>query len=141
MPETLIVLLAFIIALAIGIFIGKSVFSSKTESERKVLEERNNSLALHAEQLKQQAANDRQIAEKQLNQVKEERDNLRGVKDSLALQLTKKETDYDNLTIRINEQRKETDELREKFTKEFENWQTKFWKRNRTSLLSKTVRI
>src|SRR5690606_24254884 len=49
------------------------------------------------------------------------RDDLRTAKDALTVQLTKKETDFDNLMERMREQRKETEELREKFTKEFEN--------------------
>ncbi len=142
MPETITLLLAFIIALAIGVFIGKIVFSSKSDSERKILEERNNSLSIQSEQLKQQFANEKQIVEKQIVQLQEERENLRTAKDSLAIQLTKKETDFDNLMERVKEQRQETEELREKFTKEFENLankildekSTKFTEQNRENI-------
>lgn len=121
MPDTIILLLAFVIALAIGIYIGKLLFSSKSESEKKVLEERNAGFQMQIEQLRQQAANEKQLLEKQFIQLQEERSGLRTEKDALAIQLTKKETDYDNLLERIREQRQETEELREKFTKEFEN--------------------
>lgn len=121
MPETLTLLLAFIIALAIGVFIGKAVFSSKAASEKKVFEERNNSLLSQIEQLKQQSQNEQLGIEKQLVQAHAERDSLRQAKDALTVQLTKKETDFDNLFERMREQRKETEDLREKFTKEFEN--------------------
>ena len=40
MPETLTLLFAFIIALTIGIYVGKAVFSSKTIAEKKIFEER-----------------------------------------------------------------------------------------------------
>ncbi|HYD91126.1 MAG TPA: DNA recombination protein RmuC, partial [Flavobacterium sp.] len=142
MPETLIVLPAFIIALAIGVYIGKIVFSSKAAAEKKVFEERSNSLQLHIEQLKQQSQNELLGLEKQLVQAHAERDSLRQAKDALTVQLTKKETDFDNLLERMREQRQETDELREKFTKEFENLankileekSTKFTEQNRENL-------
>lgn len=121
MSDTIILLFAFVTALALGIFIGKIIFSAKSSSERKVLEERNNSLLSSLEQIKQQLQNEKQGIEKQLVQVAAERDSLRTAKDALTVQLTKKETDFDNLMERMREQRKEADELREKFTKEFEN--------------------
>ena len=121
MPDTLTLLLAFIIALAIGVFIGKTVFTGKAEADKKVFEERHNSQQLQLEQLKAQAQNEKQVIEKQFSLLQQERDGLRQAKDALAIQLTKKETDFDNLLERMREQRQETDELREKFTKEFEN--------------------
>ncbi|QYJ68191.1 DNA recombination protein RmuC [Flavobacterium litorale] len=142
MPETITLLLAFIIALAIGIFIGKIIFSSKSVADKKVLEERNNSLINQVEQVKQQAITEKQPLEKQLTQLQGERDSLRTEKDALAIQLTKKETDFDNLMERVKEQRQETEELREKFTKEFENLankileekSTKFTEQNRENI-------
>lgn len=121
MPETIIIIIVFIIALAIGIFIGKQLSASKAAADQKVLEERNLSQLQLIDQLKTQSANEKQLVEKQLVQVNAERDAIRREKDSLAIQLTKSETDYDNLVERMREQRQETDELREKFTKEFEN--------------------
>jgi len=121
MPETITLLLAFIIALAIGIFVGKAVFSSRSAAEKKVLEERNNSLQMQVEQVRQQSQTERLSLEKQITHTQTERDDLRQAKDALSIQLTKKETDFDNLFERMREQRQETDELREKFTKEFEN--------------------
>ena len=121
MPDTISLLLAFVIALALGTYIGKVVFSSKAAADKKVSEERNNSLLMQIDQLKQQSQNELLGLEKQLVQAHAERDSLRQAKDSLSIQLTKKETDFDNLFERMREQRQETDELREKFTKEFEN--------------------
>jgi DNA recombination protein RmuC len=121
MPDTIIILFAFIVALAIGIFIGKAMFTAKASADSKVLEERHNSLQQTIEQLKQQAIVERQNIEKQVNLLQNERNDLRTAKDALNMQLTKKEADFDNLLDRMREQRQETDELREKFTKEFEN--------------------
>jgi DNA recombination protein RmuC len=121
MSDNITILLAFIIALIIGIFIGKAIFSAKAASEKKVLEERNNSLLQQMEQQKQQTASEKLIAERHYQQLEEDRNNLRIAKEALALQLAKKETDFENLYERMREQREETEELREKFTKEFEN--------------------
>lgn len=121
MPDTITLLLSFIIALAIGIFLGKLIFSSKSDNEKKLLEERNAGFANQLEQLKQQAVSEKQYLEKQLTETVEERNNLRNAKDNLAVQLTKKETDYENLLQRSKEQQQETEKLREQFTKEFEN--------------------
>ncbi|MCR5863125.1 DNA recombination protein RmuC [Flavobacterium sp. J372] len=121
MSDNIIILLAFIIALAIGVFIGKAIFAAKAASEKKVLEERNNSLLQQIEQQRQQTASEKLIAERHYQQQEEDRDNLRIAKEALALQLAKKETDFENLYERMREQREETEQLREKFTKEFEN--------------------
>jgi len=121
MPDTITLLFAFVIALAIGIFIGKALFTAKASADSKVLEERHNSLQQTIEQLKQQAVNERQNIEKQVALLQNERNDLRTAKDDLNVQLTKKEADFDNLLDRMREQRMETEELREKFTKEFEN--------------------
>jgi DNA recombination protein RmuC len=121
MPDTLIILVVFIIALAIGIYIGKLLSATKASSDQKVLEERNLSQLQLIEQLKTQQGNEKQLTEKQLVQVSAERDTIRREKDALTIQLTKTEADYVNLVERMREQRQETDELREKFTKEFEN--------------------
>jgi DNA recombination protein RmuC len=164
MLDILLYLLVFIIAFAIGIFIGKVAFSGKAASEKSVLEERNNSLLATIEQLKeqsqttvqqlkeqaqntieqlkQQSQNEQLGLEKQLLQAHAERDSLRTAKDALTVQLTKKETDFDNLYERMREQRQETEELREKFTKEFENLankileekSTKFTEQNRENM-------
>ena len=121
MPETITLLLAFVIALAIGVFIGKALFNVKASADSKVQEERHNSLQQTIEQLKQQAIAERQNIEKQVALLQNERNDLRTAKDALNVQLTKKEADFDNLLDRMREQRMETEELREKFTKEFEN--------------------
>jgi DNA recombination protein RmuC len=50
-----------------------------------------------------------------------EKENIRTEKDSLAIQLTKSEVDFENLRERNVEQKQEVEKLQEKFTKEFEN--------------------
>ncbi|MGL2963705.1 DNA recombination protein RmuC [Flavobacterium sp. RSB2_4_14] len=110
MTDSLSVLLTFIIALAIGIFIGKIIFSANAKSDKAGLEEKLNGLLQQIEQFKSQ-----------LNQTIQERETIRTEKESLAIQLSKKETDFDNLWERNKEQKEEVEKLQEKFTKEFEN--------------------
>ena len=104
------VLFAFIVALAIGIYIGKLIFSAKMQAEKISLEEK--VLAGQA-----QIQNLKEILEKE----RSEKEVIRKEKDSLAIQLSKKEVDFENLWERNKEQKQEVEQLQEKFTKEFEN--------------------
>ena len=110
MSDSLYIILAFIVALAIGIFIGKTLFAANAKSDKASLEERLNGLLQQIEQFKSQ-----------LNQTVQERETIRTEKESLAIQLSKKETDFENLWERNKEQKEEVEKLQEKFTKEFEN--------------------
>jgi len=107
-------LLLFIIALAIGIFIGKLIFSAKSLSEKAFLEEKLNNL-------KEQSQIEKMALDKQLQQTVQEKENIRNEKEAINIQLTKKEVDFENLWQRNKEQKEEVEKLQEKFTKEFEN--------------------
>jgi DNA recombination protein RmuC len=121
MFDFLPVLLAFIIALFLGIYLGKLLFAARSESEKVSLNERLNA-AFHQLQLqKEQFEKERSAFEKQLYSNNSEKENIRTEKDSLAIQLSKKEVDFENLWERHKEQKNEITELQEKFTKEFEN--------------------
>ena len=107
-------LLLFIVALAIGIFIGKLIFSAKSQSEKAFLEEK-------LDTLKEQSLMEKTALEKQLQQTIQEKENIRNEKEAITIQLTKKEVDFENLWERNKEQKEEVEKLQEKFTKEFEN--------------------
>ncbi|NDP26701.1 MAG: DNA recombination protein RmuC [Flavobacterium sp.] len=107
-------LLVFIIALAIGVFIGKLIFSAKSQSEKAFLEEKLNAL-------KDQSLVEKTTLEKQLQQSIQEKESIRNQKEAINIQLTKKEVDFENLWQRNKEQKEEVEKLQEKFTKEFEN--------------------
>jgi DNA recombination protein RmuC len=114
-------LVVFIIALAIGLFLGKQLFSANSKSEKASLEEKINGLFSQINQQKEQAQLERNNAEKQLISSNLEKETIRVEKESLAIQLSKKETDFENLWERNKEQKQEVEQLQEKFTKEFEN--------------------
>ena len=114
-------LLVFIIALLLGIYFGRILFSAKFQSEKVSLEERLNANVNQFQLQKEQFENDRINFERLLQQNNLEKENIRTEKDSLAIQLSKKEVDFENLWERHKEQKAEITELQEKFTKEFEN--------------------
>ncbi|MBF6654695.1 DNA recombination protein RmuC [Flavobacterium columnare] len=121
MSDTLIVLATFIIALGIGIFLGKVIFSASAKTTTATFEEKINGLFAQNEQLKIQIQSEKSTWEKQLSQLNQEKDTIRNEKEALAIQLSKKEVDFDNLLERNREQKQEVAQLQEKFTKEFEN--------------------
>lgn len=110
MSASLYIIFAFVIALFIGIYIGKTLLAANSNSDKAALEEKQNGLLQQIEQFKLQ-----------LNQTAQERETIRAEKESLAIQLSKKETDFENLWERNKEQKEEVEKLQEKFTKEFEN--------------------
>jgi DNA recombination protein RmuC len=110
MPQYLLVFITFAIALLLGIFIGKLIFSNKSNSEKASLDEKINGLQMQIEQFKSQISN-----------LNSEKETIRSEKEAFAIQLSKKETDFENLWERNKEQKSEVENLQEKFTKEFEN--------------------
>ncbi|SHF77692.1 DNA recombination protein RmuC [Flavobacterium segetis] len=103
-------LIIFIIALAIGVFMGKLLFSNHFSSEKVSLEER--LIAAHSQL---------SLLKEHLQSTDNEKEAIRTEKDSLAIQLSKKEVDFENLWERNKEQKDEVEKLQDKFTKEFEN--------------------
>ena len=135
-------LLIFIVALAIGLFLGKQLFSANSKSEKASLEEKINGLISQINQQKEQSVLERNQFEKQLNTSNQEKETIRSEKEALAIQLSKKETDFENLWERNKDQKQEVEQLQEKFTKEFENLAnkileektTKFTEQNKENL-------
>ena len=121
MSTVLPFLFVFIVALLLGIFIGKLIFSARFQSEKISLEEKMIAANSQINQLKEQALSDKSNFDKQLQFSIAEKETIRTEKDSLAIQLSKKEVDFENLWERNKEQKEEVEKLREKFTKEFEN--------------------
>ncbi|RKR11216.1 DNA recombination protein RmuC [Flavobacterium sp. 90] len=121
MFDFLPLLLAFVVALFLGIYLGKLLFAARAQAEKVSLEERLNANANQMQLQKEQFENERNNFQKQFQLSNAEKENIRTEKDSLAIQLSKKEVDFENLWERHKEQKNEITELQEKFTKEFEN--------------------
>lgn len=142
MSQIILVLAVFILALAIGFYLGKLLSKTQAQAEKSSLEERVSGLVNQMEQVKNQLLAEKLQFEKALAQVVSEKENLQKEKEALAIHLAKKENDFDNLLERNKEQKKEVNELQEKFTKEFENLAnkileektTKFTEQNKENL-------
>lgn len=114
-------LLVFVVALFLGIYLGRMLYSAKFQSEKVSLEERLNANGNQLQLQKEQFENEKKNFERLLQAHTIEKETIRTEKDSLAIQLSKKEVDFENLWERHKEQKAEVTELQEKFTKEFEN--------------------
>ena len=121
MNTSIIIVITFIIALAIGFYLGKLLSNTQSQAEKSGLEERVTGLIAQIDQLKNQFQVEKIQFEKNLAQLVSEKEILQREKESLAIHLAKKENDFDNLLERNKEQKQEVNELQEKFTKEFEN--------------------
>lgn len=121
MSDTLIVLATFLIALTFGLFLGKMLFTARSKTEIATAEEKIKGILAQMEQLKTQFQTERTTFESKWKQQESEKESLRNEKESFAIQLSKKEVDFDNLLERHKEQKQEVEQLQEKFTKEFEN--------------------
>lgn len=119
--EWIATILLPVIALAGGILIGKTLAKSQQKSDRAALDEKLNASQAQLQMLAEQRASDRQMYEKQLQQIQSELETLRNDKESLAIKLAQKETAFENLWEKNLEQKQEVEKLQEKFTKEFEN--------------------
>ena len=121
MSQTLLIIAVFILALALGFFIGKMLSKAESQSQKSGLEERVNGLLAQIEQLKNQFQSDKNQLEKAIAQLSLDKENVQKEKEAFAIHLAKKENDFDNLLERNKEQKHEVEQLQEKFTKEFEN--------------------
>jgi DNA recombination protein RmuC len=121
MSQTILIIAIFILALAIGFFIGKMLLKAQAQSEKSGLEERVNGLINNIEELKNQSQIDKVQFEKNILQIISEKEAIQKEKEAYAIHLAKKENDFDNLLERNKEQKQEVEQLQEKFTKEFEN--------------------
>jgi DNA recombination protein RmuC len=121
MLDLIPLLVAFVVALFLGIYLGKMLFSARFQSEKVSLDERLNAANFQLQAQKEQLENERNTFDKKKSQLQLEKEYIRTEKDSLAIQLSKKEVDFENLWERHKEQKSEMSELQEKFTKEFEN--------------------
>ncbi len=84
MSSTFIVLITFIIALSIGLFLGKMLFDAKNKSEKNILDEKINGLNFQLDTLKEQFSNEKLAFEKQLLNITTEKESIRTEKDALA---------------------------------------------------------
>ncbi|WP_272022652.1 DNA recombination protein RmuC [Olleya namhaensis] len=136
MNDNIILILAILIAAAIGAYLGMLFTKLKSKSEKSTLEERNTNLQQQLTDFKQFHAteNEKQNTtfNTQLNELREtiskietEREGIRREKDFLNEELARKNADFENLQ-QLNLKRDEELELRqEQLRKDFELLATK----------------
>ena len=114
MNDNLILIFAIIISAAIGAYLGMLFTKLKSKSEQSTLEERQNQMSLTIDELKQNS-----------NKIEKEREDIRREKEFLNAELTRKNTEYENLQ-QLNKKREEELETRqEQLRKDFELLATK----------------
>ncbi|GAA4322236.1 DNA recombination protein RmuC [Pontixanthobacter gangjinensis] len=132
MNEYLLTALIFLIALGLGIYLGKLISGLKYKSESGRLEEKNDQLKLQIEDIKSLLNSNlnnyksdfqqlKAEANSELEKVRKDLEEIRQEKEYLSLQLTRKISEFNNLQERNEEHKAEVEKLQEKFSKEFEN--------------------
>ena len=109
MTENLLFILITLIAIAVGIFIGTYLQKQKSTSIKQILEDREGQLL-----------NQLEVQRKEILAEKQAKEDIRKIKEDYAIQLSKKEVDFENLLERNKEQKEEVEKLQEKFSKEFQ---------------------
>jgi DNA recombination protein RmuC len=132
MNEYLLYFLLILSSIILGSFLGWLLTHLKSKAERSSLLEKNNNLKLQLEEVKnlnlkqlndlrEQSNEVRSQYEARLDKIDREREVIRKEKDFLSNELTRRNSDFENLQKRNLEQKQEVEKLQEKFSKEFEN--------------------
>src|SRR5690606_2756903 len=132
MPDSVLILILFLFALALGYFAGLFISNLKHKGKTAFSAEKNSQLQLQVEELKSQLnkiiedyrteiIQIKSEGEARLKNIELEREEIRKEKDLFSIELTRRNSEYENLLQRNNEQKQEVEQLQEKFTKEFEN--------------------
>ncbi|WP_323787950.1 DNA recombination protein RmuC [Psychroserpens sp.] len=114
MNDSLILILTILISAAIGAYLGMLFIKLKSKSEQSTLEERQNQMSLTIEGLKQN-----------LSKLETDREDIRREKEFLNTELTRKNTEYENLQQQNLKRDEELEERQEQLRKDFELLATK----------------
>lgn len=90
-------------------------------NQKKVLLEKINFLEAKLTNAKEENIRIEHFLQKEHQKLQNEHNQLRKEKEALAIQLSKKEADFDHLLERNKEQKQEVENLQQKFSTEFEN--------------------
>jgi DNA recombination protein RmuC len=121
MMEIIIPVIAVLIGLAIGFFIGKNSSKLSAQAKEKQLEEQNTQLQNQIGYFEKQITDLKTDHDKEVESLKSEREQIRREKDESATQLTRIQSESNYLREKLDTQKTEIENLQEKFTKEFEN--------------------
>lgn len=110
MQESLLLIIISLLTLAGGVFLGIYIQKLKTKSLEATWQERESQSGKAIEDLKTK-----------MDILNDEKEEIRKEKDVLAISVSRKEAEFENLLEKNREQKEEVNQLQEKFTKEFEN--------------------
>lgn len=121
MNAVLITISIGLFCLIIGFIVAKLLFTFKNKTNKQLHLEQINHLQNQISSIKEEQNRTQEFLQKQNAQIQLEREQIRTEKEVLAIQLSKKEADFDHLLERNKEQKQEVEDLQKKFTTEFEN--------------------
>ena len=132
MTDSILLILLPVIAIVLGFILGQLFSGLKHKGNISIIEERNNQLSLQIDNLNNQLANSlnnykeeisdlKKAGALQLEKIEIEREEIRREKDFLSTELTRRNSEFENLQLKNQEQKAEVEKLQEKFTQEFEN--------------------
>ncbi|MBR9847192.1 MAG: DNA recombination protein RmuC [Algicola sp.] len=114
MNDSIILILAILISASAGAYLGMLFIKLKSKSEQSTLEERQNQMTSTIEELKQH-----------LLKLEADRETIRREKEFLNTELTKKNTEFENLQQQNLKRDEELEERQEQLRKDFELLATK----------------
>ncbi len=110
MENPLLIISLIIAGIVIGAVLTYLITSQNANSQKKMWEER----------LLTSSGNEEKL-QNQINEAEKLREVLRNERETLNLELNRRNIEFENLQLRHEEQKIEVEKLNEKFTKEFEN--------------------
>lgn len=109
------------IAVAAGLLAGRWIFGNTLKKELDLARQQRQDVLSQVESIREQHIGERELWNLQHTALRDSYEQLRNEKESIAIQLGKSESDFQNLWERHREQKQETEQLQQRFTKEFEN--------------------
>lgn len=114
MTDSLLLILSILISTIIGAYLGMLFTKLKSKSEQSTLEERQNQMGMTIDELKQN-----------LSKIENEREEIRREKEFLNSELTRKNTEFENLQQLNIKRDAEIEQRQEQLRKDFELLATK----------------
>ena len=136
MNDTIILIISIFVSAAIGAFIGLKFAQLKSKSDKSTLEERNANLQNQFNEFKQFSESENQKQDQYFNQslvelkeniskIENERENIRKEKDFLSTELSRRNTEFENLQEQNLKRDKELEQQQIQLRKDFELMATK----------------
>ncbi|RXJ50135.1 DNA recombination protein RmuC [Gelidibacter gilvus] len=132
MNDSIILIISILISAGIGFYIGITISKLKSKGLQSTLEERLINLQqqlqdsrvqydLEVQKIEQRSEAQLSSLKESISKIEEDREFIRRDKEFLNTELTRKNSDFENLFTKNQEQKAEVEKLQEKFAIEFES--------------------